>query len=342
MDTLPSMLERDRILLPHPPSSDSNGSGGGSSSSSSSSGGGSGSSSSSSSGGGGSSSSSSSGGTTTSTTESSSSSSAGTSFYSSGAAHITLFTFALTAVGAAFYLLLARRRRRSLQKKKPKIDGTQLMPIDTAPSSGSTLTFDNISQQSSYIDIELAPSMNFHPLGGGIYLLNQSHEEQEDHTSAEGNTWKPDDDINVYLPPKRPTHSEDENADMSSMTDEFNSSTHSEDEPALFNPDSQGSAVPPSTICSICFKEEFGAMKACECGRPICNKQAHLLCVQKINPGPSVAHPGTPAPRLPTVLCSGGTQYCTTTALQHQHQQQQQQQEENHSSRSQVSAHTVY
>ena len=340
------MLERDRILLPHPPSSDSNGGGSGSSSSS----GGGGDSSSSSSGGGGSSSSSSSsssvGTTTTSTTESSSSSGSA-SIYSSGAAHITLLALALTAVGTAFYLLLVRRRRRRLQRS-PKIDGRQLMPVDTAPSSDSTLTFDNISQQSSYIDIELAPSMNFHPLGGGIYLLNQSREEQED-TSGDSNTWKPDDGINVYLPPKRPTHSEDENADMSSMTDEFNSSTQSEDGAALFDPDSQGNVVPPSTICSICFKEEFGTMKACECGRPICNRQAHLICAQKINPGPSVAHPGTPAPRLPTVLCSGGTLYCTAPApilplglqqQQHQHQQEEEEEEEP-SSRSRVSAHTV-
>jgi len=63
--------------------------------------------------------------------------------------------------------------------------------------------------------------------------------------------------------------------------------------------------VPQSSICSICFKESFGEMKACQCGNPECKRRAHMICVNRINPGPSVAHPGTPAPRLPTVLCAG-------------------------------------
>ena len=64
--------------------------------------------------------------------------------------------------------------------------------------------------------------------------------------------------------------------------------------------------VPPAATCSICFKAAFGLMKSCQCGKSYCDKRAHLTCVNQINPGPSVSHPGTPAPKLPIVLCSGG------------------------------------
>ena len=64
-------------------------------------------------------------------------------------------------------------------------------------------------------------------------------------------------------------------------------------------------AVPPAATCSICFKAAFGLMKSCQCGRADCDKRAHLTCANRINPGPSVSHPGTPAARLPIVLCSG-------------------------------------
>lgn len=60
----------------------------------------------------------------------------------------------------------------------------------------------------------------------------------------------------------------------------------------------------PSGTCSICFKASFGIMKACQCGKPLCNKRAHVSCANRIQPGPSVSHPGTPAPRLPIVLCA--------------------------------------
>jgi len=63
-------------------------------------------------------------------------------------------------------------------------------------------------------------------------------------------------------------------------------------------------AVPPAVTCSICFKKAFGIMKSCQCGQPDCSKRAHLTCVKSINPGPSVSHPGTPAAKLPTILCS--------------------------------------
>ena len=55
--------------------------------------------------------------------------------------------------------------------------------------------------------------------------------------------------------------------------------------------------------CSICSKLAFGIMKACQCGNPTCRRRAHISCVNRIQPGPSVSHPGTPAPSLPTVFC---------------------------------------
>jgi hypothetical protein len=56
-------------------------------------------------------------------------------------------------------------------------------------------------------------------------------------------------------------------------------------------------------LCAVCFKASTGIMKTCQCGRPSCNIRAHMSCINRINPGPSVSHPGTPAPRLPIVLC---------------------------------------
>ena len=60
----------------------------------------------------------------------------------------------------------------------------------------------------------------------------------------------------------------------------------------------------PDCKCSICFKDAVGLMKKCQCGNPGCNSKAHATCVNKIKAGPSVSHPGTPAPRLPVILCS--------------------------------------
>ena len=44
-------------------------------------------------------------------------------------------------------------------------------------------------------------------------------------------------------------------------------------------------------------------MKSCQCGKAACVKRAHISCVHRVLPAPSVSHPGTPAPRLPVVLC---------------------------------------
>jgi len=59
----------------------------------------------------------------------------------------------------------------------------------------------------------------------------------------------------------------------------------------------------PTCRCTICFKDAVGLMKKCQCGKPGCTSRAHATCVNKISAGPSVSHPGTPAPRLPVVLC---------------------------------------
>ena len=63
-------------------------------------------------------------------------------------------------------------------------------------------------------------------------------------------------------------------------------------------------ALMPATKCSICFKDAVGIMKKCQCGNKECECRAHAICVNKINAGPSVSHPGTPAQRLPVVLCA--------------------------------------
>jgi hypothetical protein len=73
------------------------------------------------------------------------------------------------------------------------------------------------------------------------------------------------------------------------------------------NPANSPDLPPPSSKCSICFKDASGLMKKCECGSTGCQIRAHAMCVQHITTnqaGTSVSHPGTPAPRLPVVLCA--------------------------------------
>lgn len=55
--------------------------------------------------------------------------------------------------------------------------------------------------------------------------------------------------------------------------------------------------------CAICFKPSVGIMKTCQCGNSSCTMRAHITCVNRIQPSTSVSHPGTPAQRLPVVLC---------------------------------------
>jgi hypothetical protein len=61
----------------------------------------------------------------------------------------------------------------------------------------------------------------------------------------------------------------------------------------------------PTCKCTICFKTlTTGLMKKCQCGETGCMSRAHVSCVNKITAGPSLSYPGTPAPRLPVILCS--------------------------------------
>ena len=63
-----------------------------------------------------------------------------------------------------------------------------------------------------------------------------------------------------------------------------------------------GIASSDSMMCSICFKVSSGILKRCQCGQG-CNHRAHATCINKIQAGPSVSHPGTPAISLPVILC---------------------------------------
>ena len=58
-----------------------------------------------------------------------------------------------------------------------------------------------------------------------------------------------------------------------------------------------------SRVCSICLKNAYGVMKACQCGDPACDKRAHANCLPKHASLSSVSHPGSSIPQLPTILC---------------------------------------
>jgi hypothetical protein len=63
--------------------------------------------------------------------------------------------------------------------------------------------------------------------------------------------------------------------------------------------------VDKGDLCCICYKPSLGIMKTCQCGGMACHRKAHANCIKlsSMTPGPSVSHPGTPAPKLPVVLC---------------------------------------
>lgn len=71
--------------------------------------------------------------------------------------------------------------------------------------------------------------------------------------------------------------------------------------------DKENEGVSNGVLCCLCFKHTSGMMKNCQCGDGSCRKRAHWNCVKGSGaPGPSVSHPGTPAPPLPVVLCGRG------------------------------------
>jgi hypothetical protein len=67
--------------------------------------------------------------------------------------------------------------------------------------------------------------------------------------------------------------------------------------------DSSGNLIPK---CAFCFKDVTGPSRKCQCGKKDCSARAHAQCAQRFiaaGTSTSVSHPGTPAPRLPIILC---------------------------------------
>ena len=73
--------------------------------------------------------------------------------------------------------------------------------------------------------------------------------------------------------------------------------------PAITEKENMG--VEKGDLCCMCYKPSVGIMKTCQCGATTCHRKAHANCIKLscLTPGLSVAHPGTPAPKLPVVLC---------------------------------------
>jgi myosin heavy subunit len=73
--------------------------------------------------------------------------------------------------------------------------------------------------------------------------------------------------------------------------------------PAISEKENLG--VEKGELCCMCYKQSIGIMKTCQCGSTTCRRKAHANCIKLscMTPGPSVSHPGTPAPKLPIVLC---------------------------------------
>ena len=73
--------------------------------------------------------------------------------------------------------------------------------------------------------------------------------------------------------------------------------------------------VQSGELCCVCYKPSIGIMKICQCGSKQCQKKAHTNCIKFMNTpaGPSVSHPGTPAPKLPIVLCDHHSNHPPTT-----------------------------
>jgi myosin heavy subunit len=73
--------------------------------------------------------------------------------------------------------------------------------------------------------------------------------------------------------------------------------------PAISEKENVG--VEKGELCCMCYKKSIGVMKTCQCGSATCHRKAHANCIKLscLTPGPSVSHPGTPAPKLPVVLC---------------------------------------
>jgi hypothetical protein len=84
--------------------------------------------------------------------------------------------------------------------------------------------------------------------------------------------------------------------------------------------DKENLGVQNGELCSVCYKTGIGIMKVCQCGSNDCRTKAHINCVKFMTTtsGPSVSHPGTPAPKLPIVLCgTTSTMKASNTNIPH-------------------------
>jgi predicted nucleic acid-binding Zn-ribbon protein len=99
------------------------------------------------------------------------------------------------------------------------------------------------------------------------------------------------------------------NAAISSETESQRSRTNSSAAksfriPPLTPGNASDIAASTTKICCLCNRVASGLMKSCQCGQANCDKRAHSTCISARGSGSSLSHPGTPAPRLPLVLCS--------------------------------------
>jgi myosin heavy subunit len=73
------------------------------------------------------------------------------------------------------------------------------------------------------------------------------------------------------------------------------------------NKENSKSSSPEHVVtCTICRKQASGIMRKCQCGNTLCSIRAHATCVHRVtmqSTSSSVSHPGTPAPKLPIILC---------------------------------------
>lgn len=105
-------------------------------------------------------------------------------------------------------------------------------------------------------------------------------------------------DTTAFLtsPPASRTGGGEPSTERSSRKIEFNV-------PSL-TPTSTAKSTPlsKSRQCCVCLKLASGLMKSCQCGNSSCDMRAHSACLGN-SAGRSIAHPGTPSPSLPIILC---------------------------------------
>jgi len=151
----------------------------------------------------------------------------------------------------------------------------------------------------SSLEKRLAETSSSDPSG----IASSSPTSKPDLTSPVMKFTKKSKDIFV-IPPLRSTSPKTRN--ISIVTDGKENMPRTNRLPSITRRQTIGSAPLKSVKCCICFRPAHGIMKSCQCGRPVCDKRAHALCITGKNPLPSVSYPGMPAPLLPCVLCKTG------------------------------------